>query len=764
MYDIIIGRSEKDRDTYGTRGTVFLGRQYVHMGNVTSLANNVYMDISTSHVVFIVGKRGSGKCLHGDTLISLEDGRSVPIKDLASENNKILILNHELKIINAERQGFYEREVKKLLQIKLRSGKEIKLTPEHPLLTIDGWKPAEHIGLRKVIATPKNKKQKERNIITNFEEKVSDNGLIQITKRMQQLAQSDIFWDEIVSIEELEGTFKVYDISVPNYHNFVANDIIVHNSYTMGVIAEGVSDLDPEIAENISVILLDTMGIYWTMKFANKTDEDILSQWNMKPKGLDVKTFIPKGYFNDYKEKGIPADFPFAIKPSELSVSDWLNTFQIPPYEKLGVLITMIITELQEAELDYSLDDIINAIKNNEKAESTEKYAAENLFISAKSWGLFDKEGTKIIDIVKPGQVSVLDVSVYTTISGSSGVRALVIGLVAQKLFLERMIARKDEEFKNVYNRIKFFSSDNTQKKTPIVWLVVDECLPSDSIVITKNNHTPIGKLVEKFEKGEKFEVWAYDEKKESYGYYPVQQVYRKGIRDLIKLKTETGREIRCTPNHRVLTSKGFEYSINAKDLGVPAIAYYDGNNESIKARLCGHILGDGWLSKDESVGFSGKGENGDLFKIKKDLEKLGFKSSNIYERETHSKITDDKGINFEVHGLSQSFTSSHNAFSFFKKLGLREGKKTDPYISVPQFVMNGDDKVKSEFLAALFGSDGQAPSQSKKVGSDFNAIRMSFNKKDDLLSFGRKYGEQLLKLLSDMGIKAKISTRKGNI
>ena len=49
------------------------------------------------------------------------------------------------------------------------------------------------------------------------------------TKEILQLAESDVYWDEIVSIEEL-GTEDVYDATVENVHNFVANGIIVHNS------------------------------------------------------------------------------------------------------------------------------------------------------------------------------------------------------------------------------------------------------------------------------------------------------------------------------------------------------------------------------------------------------------------------------------------------------------------------------------------------------------------------------------------------------
>ena len=46
---------------------------------------------------------------------------------------------------------------------------------------------------------------------------------------MEQLADSDVLWDEIRTIKAL-GVEEVYDITVPKVHNFLANDIIVHNS------------------------------------------------------------------------------------------------------------------------------------------------------------------------------------------------------------------------------------------------------------------------------------------------------------------------------------------------------------------------------------------------------------------------------------------------------------------------------------------------------------------------------------------------------
>lgn len=50
------------------------------------------------------------------------------------------------------------------------------------------------------------------------------------SNRLQDMATSDIFWDEVVAITEV-GKEMTYDLTVPFYHNFVANDVITHNSH-----------------------------------------------------------------------------------------------------------------------------------------------------------------------------------------------------------------------------------------------------------------------------------------------------------------------------------------------------------------------------------------------------------------------------------------------------------------------------------------------------------------------------------------------------
>ena len=43
------------------------------------------------------------------------------------------------------------------------------------------------------------------------------------------IAESNIYWDEIIAIEPM-GQKQVYDLTIPETHNFVANDICVHNT------------------------------------------------------------------------------------------------------------------------------------------------------------------------------------------------------------------------------------------------------------------------------------------------------------------------------------------------------------------------------------------------------------------------------------------------------------------------------------------------------------------------------------------------------
>ena len=115
-------------------------------------------------------------------------------------------------------------------------------------------------------------------------------------------------------------------------------------SYTMGVLAEGLATAPPEVSLNISTVIFDTMGIYWTMKFPNRKDQELLEQWGLPLKPLDnVDVFVPYNYFNIYRSKEIPVDYPFALTLREVLPQEWREVFGLPFDNPIAILIEKVL-------------------------------------------------------------------------------------------------------------------------------------------------------------------------------------------------------------------------------------------------------------------------------------------------------------------------------------------------------------------------------------------------------------------------------------
>ena len=246
-------------------------------------------------------------------------------------------------------------------------------------------------------------------------------------------------------------------------------------SYTLGVIAEELSNLPKEISQNLSSLIFDTMGIYWTMKFENQKDKELLSEWNLKSKNLSVKIFVPSGHFDSYIEKGIPVDEKFALDVSEMSAEDWILTFNLNMTHPISILIERVISKLKEEE-NYYIKDITEQIEKDEKSGREIKDATIALFEAANTWGVFAKFGenpTQVEELTPRATTSVLDLSVYNSV-GAFNIRALVISLVSRKIFNQRMDARKKEEIESVSHGLDLLNSQE-KKEHPLIWIFIDE-------------------------------------------------------------------------------------------------------------------------------------------------------------------------------------------------------------------------------------------------------------------------------------------------
>ncbi len=248
-------------------------------------------------------------------------------------------------------------------------------------------------------------------------------------------------------------------------------------SFSLGAIAEGMMTLEPELTPNLSVVIFDTMGIFWTMKYENKKDEKLLREWGFQYQRFNARIYVPFGSYSDYKERGIPVDLPFSINPSELSAGDWCSIFNVDITSPFGSLIGRVVSGLRKQQQSFSIQDIADAVKSDERTEEQVKAAVENMFYSAEEWGLFSEKSTPVSDLAIGGQITVIDLSPYAVAGGKSNIRALVIGIVAKKLFNERMMARKAEELVSIKRTTTLSRTreEGAKKEVPLIWLIVDE-------------------------------------------------------------------------------------------------------------------------------------------------------------------------------------------------------------------------------------------------------------------------------------------------
>ena len=525
-------------------------------------------------------------------------------------------------------------------------------------------------------------------------------------------------------------------------------------SYSTLVILEEFCQLEEDFRKKLAFVVVDPMGIYWSMKFPNEQQASLLKEWGLEPKGFKdfVQVFVPEKQKESYERAGIPIDGTISISLKEFSAEDLILAFGFKRTEEIAIALEKNFNKLLASNKTFGFEELIEEVKKDEETRVEIKNALMSLLEVSRQWGLIVKEGIRIEDLVQPGKVTIIDLSRLA----STELRSLLVALLARKIYHTRVLARKEEE------RVKI-EGGKPEITFPITWFVIEECLPSDAKIVTDKGNIPIGDLVCRHKNGENFKVLAYDETTGEYDYYNVTKSFEIKPRKLLRIKTETGKEIKCTPDHLVLSKNGFVSAKNAESIASPLVYPYPQDKRLVIARLVGHLYGDGWLSKKE-VGFSGSTDR-DLLFIKNDISFLGFSSSDIYERESESEITTMEGKKIKVKGRGKSLSSSVKAYKFFLSLGLPDGNKTTQAFLLPKWLMESSLEEKAEFLAALMGSDGYIQSPMKKSPQSFPPIRLSFNKIFEFKQNALEYANQLKQLFEELGIKvSRISVRKGNI
>jgi hypothetical protein len=110
------------------------------------------------------------------------------------------------------------------------------------------------------------------------------------------------------------------------------------------------------------------------------------------------------------------------------------------------------------------MQEIVSYIQQDVQTDVVVKRAVQNFFLMAKSWGIFDKDGLSIPEIVHPGTITVLDLSVLPSLL----LKDVVVAVLSEKIFEERIRSRKIFEQQKLGFAVK-------DEGIPLVWLAVDE-------------------------------------------------------------------------------------------------------------------------------------------------------------------------------------------------------------------------------------------------------------------------------------------------
>jgi replicative DNA helicase len=92
-------------------------------------------------ITAFVARPAVGKCVRGDTpVLDPTDGRYRTIEQVVSERRNVLSRKENGSIARVMPSAFLPMGKKECLCVKLFSGRELSGTPEHPVMTQDGWK------------------------------------------------------------------------------------------------------------------------------------------------------------------------------------------------------------------------------------------------------------------------------------------------------------------------------------------------------------------------------------------------------------------------------------------------------------------------------------------------------------------------------------------------------------------------------------------------------------------------------------------------
>lgn len=237
-------------------------------------------------------------------------------------------------------------------------------------------------------------------------------------------------------------------------------------SYTMGVIIEGLLSRSPEVRDALSLVIIDAMGVFWTIQQPSGSPPQVFDGWDFHPKGFAVTTYYPEGLSSKYTPYSQFFHKGFQLYPSELQLSDWLYLLDIGETQAQAAILARIIKLVQASRgRFYSVEDMLHSLYKTD-AQDNIKSAIERRLEKVLGWGIFSDQGQRIEDVFVPGSCIIFDLSGAGELPWN--VRTLLTALLCKKMYSKRAFIRTNEEIAKIYG-------SSIEITFPLIWLFIDE-------------------------------------------------------------------------------------------------------------------------------------------------------------------------------------------------------------------------------------------------------------------------------------------------
>jgi DNA repair protein RadA/Sms len=254
---------------------------------------------------------------------------------------------------------------------------------------------------------------------------------------LQRLAQADIYWDEIQSIRPA-GEERVYDLTVPPHANFVANDLIVHNSTLLLAVADKLSALygkvlyvsSEESERQIKLrgerLGLSPQGLY------------LLAETNLERIFEEIGRLKPRAIFVD----SVQTIFSEKIESAPGSISQVREVagqfLMLAKNLTVPVFLVGHVTKEGMIAGPKALEHIVDTVlyfEGERHHNHRVLRAAKNRFGAANELGIFEMTGQGLLPVPNPSEVFLnerpIGVSGSAVVAAMEGTRPMLVEIQA---------------------------------------------------------------------------------------------------------------------------------------------------------------------------------------------------------------------------------------------------------------------------------------------------------------------------------------------